>query len=104
VKDHDKMRVKTLNIYCTMTQFYILGHEKADKAKILKIILFYIKCSKLNPNQAKERCHAPLRETLAPSRADVASWSKTLALLGLLQPATRANTAKSASQDVHKAG
>jgi hypothetical protein len=44
------------------------------------------------------------RETLAPSRANAASWSKTLALLGLLQPATRANTAKSASQDVHKAG
>jgi hypothetical protein len=59
---------------------------------------------KLNPNQAKERRHAPFRVTLAPSRENAASWSKTLALLGLLQPATRANTAKSASQDVHKAG
>ena len=59
---------------------------------------------KLNPNQAKERCHAPFRVTLSPSRANATSWSKTLALLGLLQPAARANTAKSVSQDVHKDG
>jgi hypothetical protein len=51
----------------------LLGHKKANKAKILKIILFYIKCSKLNPNQAKERHHAPLREMLSPSREDAAS-------------------------------
>ena len=52
---------------------------------------------KLKPNEAKERRGAPLRVTLSPSRANAASWSKTLALLGLLQPATRANTAKSIS-------
>ena len=59
---------------------------------------------KLKPNQTKEKCHAPLRVTLSPSWANATSWSKTLALLGLLQPATHANTAKYASQDVHKDG
>ena len=78
--------------------------KKVDKAKILKIILFYIKCSKLNPNQAKERRHAHFRVTLAPSRENATSWRKTLALLGLLQPTTCANTAKYASQDIHKVG
>jgi hypothetical protein len=104
VRDDDKMRVKTLNIYCINDLILLLGHKKADKAKILKIILFYIKCSKLKSKQAKERRHATSRETLAPFRANATSWSKTLALLGLLQPATHANTAKSASQDVHKVG
>jgi hypothetical protein len=43
VKDHEKMRVKTLNIYCINDLILLLGHKKVDKAKILKIILFYIK-------------------------------------------------------------
>jgi hypothetical protein len=51
----------------------LLGYKRADKAKILKIIMFYIKCLKLNLNQAKERRHAPFRVTLAPSRANAAS-------------------------------
>ena len=56
--------------------------------------------SNLNPNQAEKRHEAPPKETLAPFRANEASWSKTLALLGLLHHATRANTAQSASQDI----
>ena len=90
VRDNKKMRVKTLNIYCINDLILLLGHKKADKAKILKIILFYIKWLKLNPNQAKERCHAPFRVTLAPSRENAASKSRTLAPLGLLLAATRA--------------
>ena len=42
----------------------LLGHKKVDKAKILKSYGFYIKCLKLNPNQSKERCHAPFRVAL----------------------------------------
>ena len=76
----------------------------ADKAKILKIILFYIKFLKLNPNQAKERRHDPFRETLAPFRANATSWSKTLALLGLLQTATCAKTTIFVSRIVHIVG
>jgi hypothetical protein len=39
----------------------------------------------------KVRRQAPMRETLALSRASATSISKTLSLLGLLQTATRAN-------------
>ena len=103
VRDDEKMS-KNPQFILYHDLISLLGHKKADKAKILNIILFYIKCLKLNPNQAKERRHAPFRVTLAPSRANATSWSKTLALPGLLQPATHANTAKSASQDIHKVG
>jgi hypothetical protein len=41
---------------------------------------------------------------LAPFRANAASRSEMLALLGLLQAATRAKTAKVASQNVHIVG
>ena len=43
MRDDEKMRVKTLNIYCINYLILLLGHKKVDKAKILKIILFYIK-------------------------------------------------------------
>ena len=43
VKDREKMKVKTLNLYSSNELNYILGHKKVDKAKIPKIILFYIK-------------------------------------------------------------
>ena len=44
------------------------------------------------------RTSCPFRVTLALFRANVASWSKTLALLGPLEAATRANHATTASQ------
>ena len=39
----------------------------------------------------KVRCQAPLKETLALSRASAASKSQTLALLGLFQSGTHEN-------------
>jgi hypothetical protein len=78
--------------------------KKADKAKILKSYCFTLNVQIKTLIKLKRDVIPFLRETLAPSRENGASWSKTLALLGLLQPATRANTAKSASQDVHKVG
>jgi hypothetical protein len=78
--------------------------KKAGKDKILNHIVLTLKCQIKTLIKLKKRHQAPPRETLSPSRENGASWSKTLALLGLLQPATHANTAQSASQDVHKAG
>ena len=44
----------------------------------------------------------PFRVTLALSRATLASWSKTLGLLGPPEQATRATTTTTASQNLHK--
>jgi hypothetical protein len=104
VRDDEKMKVKTLNLYSSNDLNYILGHKKADKAKIPKSYCFILNVLKLNPNQAIERCHPLSRVTLAPFRENAASWSKTLALLGLVQAATRAKTAKVASQNIHTVG
>jgi hypothetical protein len=60
--------------------------------------MFKIKCLiKLN------RDMTPFRVTLGPSRENATSKRKRLALLGVLQLATQENTAKYASQDIHKA-
>ena len=40
VKDDEKMKVKTLNLYSSNDLNYILGHLKADKVKILKSYCF----------------------------------------------------------------
>jgi hypothetical protein len=52
----------------------------------------------------KVRCQAPLRETLALSRASATSRSKTLALQGTFQHATRATATQPAAKSVHEAG
>ena len=63
----------------------------ADKTKISKVILFYIKCSFSNLIEQKGEMSPLLRETLAPFMANAAIKSKTLALFGPLHHATHAN-------------